>query len=98
MLQDWVSSSPSDAAPWSGVTHLEFSVLHRSVDAVSDDAGLSGVTPSEKGRWAVGDWRLAIGGWWRLMAVGSGWRLAVGGGWWLVAVCGWRLMVPWGGP
>ena len=44
---------------------------------------------------------MAVGGWWRLAAVGGrrlvgvgGWqRLAVGGGWRLVAVGGWRLAV-----
>ena len=30
-------------------------------------------------RWAVGDWQLATGGWWQLVAVGGGrWRLVVG--------------------
>ena len=44
--------------------------------------------------------RLAVGGWRRLVAVGSGWWLAVGGwrglevgSWRLVAVGGWRWLV-----
>ena len=45
-------------------------------------------------RWAVGGWRLATGGWWRLAAVGGGWRRLVVGDWWLMAVgSGWRLAV-----
>ena len=41
------------------------------------------------GRWAVGDWRLAIGGgWWWLAAVG-GWGLVVDGGWQWLAVGSW---------
>ena len=31
---------------------------------------------------AIGGWRLATGGWWRLVVVGGGW-------WWLVAVGDW---------
>ena len=43
---------------------------------------------------AVGGWRLAIGGWWRLGAVGGGWRRLVVGDWWLMVVgSGWRLAV-----
>ena len=39
------------------------------------------------GRWAVGGWRLAVGGgWWRLVAGGGGW-------WWVAAVGGWGLVV-----
>ena len=31
-------------------------------------------------RWAVGSWRLAVGGgWWRLVVVGGGWWLGMGG-------------------
>ena len=62
---------------------------------------------------AIGGWRLATGGWWRLVVVGGGWWL-VNGGWWrlavvghwrlvaargwrLVAAGGWWLVVPWGG-
>ena len=48
---------------------------------------------------AMGDGRLAVGGWWRLvvgvwwlMAVGSSWRLAAGRRWRLAAVDGWRLV------
>ena len=31
-------------------------------------------------------WRLAVGGWWRLLVVGSSWRLVVPGGLFLRAV------------
>ena len=32
------------------------------------------------GRWAVGGWRLAVGGgWWLLVVVGGGWCLGIGG-------------------
>ena len=41
--------SASDATSRSGVTHLEFSVLHRYVDAVPDDAGLSGAASISNG-------------------------------------------------
>ena len=44
-------------------------------------------------RLAVGGWRLAFGGGWRLVAVGGGWQLAVGGGWWLVVSGSGRLAV-----
>ena len=53
-------------------------------------------------RWVVGSWRLATGGWWRLVVVGGGWLwLAAAGGWGLVvdgswqwlAVGGWWLAV-----
>ena len=37
-----------------------------------------------------GDWWLAVGGWWGLVAVGDGWWLAID--WWLVGVGGWRLV------
>ena len=41
---------------------------------------------------AVGGWRLATGGWWRLVVVGGGWWLVIGG-WWRLAVVGsWRLV------
>ena len=49
MLQDRVSSSPVDADRRSGVAHLEFSVLHCSVGAMSQDARLSGVVPNAGG-------------------------------------------------
>ena len=42
MLQDSVSAASVITDSRSGVMHLEFSVLHRSVDAVSAVAGLSG--------------------------------------------------------
>ena len=38
-----------DAERRSGVAHLEFSVLHRYVDAVSEDVGLSDVVPRARG-------------------------------------------------
>ena len=47
----------------------------------------------------AGDWRLAVGGGWRLVAVGGGWPWLVVGDWWLVVVGGWRLAAvggPWG--
>ena len=47
--QDSVALSASDAVSRSGVTHLEFSVLHRFVDVVSEDAGLSGAASILKG-------------------------------------------------
>ena len=48
----------------------------------------------------IGGCRLAVGGWRRLVAVGSSWQLVMGGwrrlaavdGWRLVAVGGWRLV------
>ena len=46
VLQDSVALS--DATSRSGVTHLEFSVLHRFVDAAPDDAGLSGAASISK--------------------------------------------------
>ena len=49
VLQDRVSSSSVDADRRSGVMHLEFSVLHCYVDAVSEDAGLSGAVLRAKG-------------------------------------------------
>ena len=49
VLQDSVGLSSSDATSRSGVTHMEFSVLHRFVDTVSDDAGLSGAASMPKG-------------------------------------------------
>ena len=42
---DREASSPSGGSPRSGVTHREFSVLHRTVVAMSVDAGLSGACP-----------------------------------------------------
>ena len=43
---------------------------------------------------AVGGWRLATGGRWRLVAVGGGWRRLVVGDWRLMVVgSGWRLAV-----
>ena len=48
VLQDSVALSASDATSCSGVTHLEFSVLHRFFDAVSDDAGLSSASSIPK--------------------------------------------------
>ena len=41
---------------------------------------------------AVGGWRLATGGWWRLVVVGGGWWLAVGGWRQLAVVGSWRLV------
>ena len=49
MLQDSVSASLVVTDSRSGVMHLEFSVLHRSVDAVSAVAGLSGSVPKARG-------------------------------------------------
>ena len=49
VLQDRVSLSPSDVSCSSGVSHLEFSMLHRRVEAVSVDARLSGITPCGRG-------------------------------------------------
>ena len=47
MLQDSVLASSVVTDSRSGVMHLEFSVLHRSVDAMSAVAGLSGSVPKE---------------------------------------------------
>ena len=49
------------------------------------------------GRWAVGGWRLAVGGgWWWLVAVG-GWGLVIDGGWQWLAVGGWSPLAVGGG-
>ena len=42
---------------------------------------------------AIGGWRLATGGWWRLVVVDGGWWLVIGGWWRLAVVAGWRLAV-----
>ena len=49
VLHGKVSSSSVAADRWSGVVHLKFFVLHRSVDALSEDAGLSGAVLGAKG-------------------------------------------------
>ena len=41
----------------------------------------------------IAGWRLAVGGWRRLAAVGGGWQLVMGGWWQLAAVDSWRLAV-----
>ena len=53
MLYDSVSSSPSDVSCASGVSHLEFSVLHRRLDTVFVDAGLSSTVPHGQGRGSI---------------------------------------------
>ena len=38
----------------------------------------------------IAGWRLAVGGWRRLAAVGGSWQLVMGGWWRLAAVDGWQ--------
>ena len=40
----------------------------------------------------IAGWRLAVGGWRRLAAVGGSWQLVMGGWWRLAVVDGWRLV------
>ena len=50
------------------------------------------------GHMCLGGWRLAIGGWWRLVAVGGGWQwLVVDSGWQWLAVGGCLLLTVGGG-